>query len=65
MAQLCNFAQSPDNMALLARLRLPRGPTQARGAAQTPRRRTPVLAERLPYQHGFHAGNFADVMKRE
>lgn len=35
----------------------------ARGAAQVPRRRTPVLAERLPYQHEFHAGNFADVMK--
>ena len=27
--------------------------------------RTPVLVERLPYQHEFHAGNFADVMKRE
>ena len=48
----------PANMAFIAR-----AVRHARGAAQVPRRRTPVLAERLPYQHEFHAGNFADVMK--
>ena len=43
--------------------RLARGPAQARVAAQMPRRRAPMLSGRLPYQHEFHAGNFADVMK--
>jgi 23S rRNA (adenine2030-N6)-methyltransferase len=43
--------------------RLARGPAHARVAAQIPRRRAPMLSGRLPYQHEFHAGNFADVMK--